>query len=134
MSFQFTLKAAYLTRKHYINSSFLRQGYVVTQFPKKYLYPRELPNVRYTGMCHRPGLFFTFKNPEQAPNFELFPEQALIFKVLLQNKILFDSLVSNPKNPGCFPQNDRSNPNFLFKKHAYVVVKALGVCCHNRNQ
>ena len=30
-----------------------------------------LPNVGYTGMCHRPGLIFHFQNPEQAPNFAL---------------------------------------------------------------
>ena len=38
-----------------------------------------LPNVRYTGMCHRPGsVLVTSKNPEQV----------LIFNVLLQNRIL----------------------------------------------
>ena len=36
------------------------------------------------------GRFFTSKNPEQAPNFWSFtPEQALLFEVLLQNRILF---------------------------------------------
>ena len=40
------------------------------------------------------GRFFTSRNPEQAPNFEVFsPEQALIFKDLQQNTI-FSSIFS----------------------------------------
>ena len=35
------------------------------------------------------GQFFTSKNPEQVPNFKLFPEQALMFENLLWNRVLF---------------------------------------------
>ena len=31
-----------------------------------------LSYVRYTGMCHRQGGFFTYKNPEQALNLDIF--------------------------------------------------------------
>ena len=73
--------------------------------------------------------FFTSKNPEQAPN----------FKILLQNRPCFLKFYSRTgsfflqsglkcpgsqvKNPSCFPLGDRSNPNFLFKKYAYLLVK-----------
>ena len=46
-----------------------------------------------SGICvcaTNQGRFFTSKNPEQASNFlSLTPEQALLFDVLLQNRILF---------------------------------------------
>ena len=55
--------------------------------------PRALGRGGGTSQCQvcatNQGRFFTSKNPEQTPNFELFLEQALIFKVLYQNRILF---------------------------------------------
>ena len=44
----------------------------------------ELPNVGYTGMCHRPGSIFHFQKPRTSPKFWSFtPEQAPLFGVLL---------------------------------------------------
>ena len=49
---------------------------------------------------------FTSKNSEKAPNCELrfSPEQALIFKHLIQKRIIFDNLVSNVENYSCFSE------------------------------
>ena len=43
------------------------------------------------GVCAiNQSRFFTFKNPEQAPNFDvLLQNQALLFEVLLEDRILF---------------------------------------------
>ena len=50
----------------------------------------ELPYVGYMGICHRPGSIFRFQKSRTSPEFwTFFPEQALIFKVLLMNRILF---------------------------------------------
>ena len=85
-----------------------------------------LPNVRYTGVCHRPGSIFTSRNPEQAPNFQVFSRTALIFKVLLQNRILFvKSGLERQKNPVAFLKNDKSGPNFLSKKYAHLLAKDI---------
>ena len=78
----------------------------------------ELPYVRYTGMCHRPGSSFHFQKSRTGPKFLNFtPEQALLFEGLLQNRpyflkiysrtgSFFDNLVSNGQlkclNPSCF--------------------------------
>ena len=49
------------------------------------------------------GRFFTSKNSELAPNFWIFtPEQALLFEVLLQNRILFWQ--SGVQCPGQMPK------------------------------
>ena len=39
----------------------------------------------------------------------------------------FDNLVSNVKNASCFPENDRSNSNFLLKKIC-LSLKTLSLC------
>ena len=50
----------------------------------------ELPNVGYMGMCHLPGSIFHFQKSRTGSKFlNYFQEQAIIFKVLLQNRILF---------------------------------------------
>ena len=60
------------------------------------------------------GRIFTSKNPEQAPNVGPSPEQALIFKVSLQNRIVFWTIWSQtPRIPVTFLENDQSNPSFL---------------------
>ena len=60
--------------------------------------------------------FFISKNPEQALNFELFSGKALIFKVSLQNGILFwQSGLERQKFQLLSRKDDRSNPNFLSK-------------------
>ena len=49
-----------------------------------------LPYVGYMGMCHRPGSIFHFQKSRTGPKFWGFtPEQALLFDILLQNRILF---------------------------------------------
>ena len=62
------------------------------------------------------GRFFTSNNPEQALLFEV------LFRIFFWQSGL-KRPGSNVKNPSCFPQSDRSNPNFLFKKYAYILVK-----------
>ena len=53
------------------------------------------------------GRFFTFKNPEQAPNFEVFLQNRLyLLKFYSRTGSFFDNLVSNAQlkrqNPSCF--------------------------------
>ena len=92
------------------------------------------PNFLMSGVqvcATHQGQFLTFKNPEESPNFELFPEQALIFLFCSRTGSFVDNLVSNVKNPSCFPQNDGSNPNFSLKKVCLSFSKRHWVCaCH----
>ena len=50
-----------------------------------------LPNVRYTGMCHRPGSIFHLQKSRTGPQiFEvLLQNRPYFLKFLLQNRILF---------------------------------------------
>ena len=78
-----------------------------TTHPASLTRGEELPYVGYMGMCHRPGPFFTSKNPEQAPNFEvLLQNRPYFLKVYSRTGSFFDNLVSNAQlkcqNPSCF--------------------------------
>ena len=43
-----------------------------------------LPNVGYTGMCHRPGSIFHFQKSRTGPKFRsVTPEQVLLFEVFI---------------------------------------------------
>ena len=84
----------------------------------------ELTNVGYTGMCHRPGSIFHIQNRPQIFNF--FRNRLYFLKFYSRTGPFFDNLVSNVKNPSCFPQNDGSNPNFLVKNYAYLSVEDTG--------
>ena len=65
--------------------------------------------------------FFTPKNPEKVPNLEIFfPELAMIFKVLLKNRIFFDNLASNVKMLVAFLRND---PIFFLKSCVRLLAK-----------
>ena len=72
------------------------------------------------------GRFFISKNPEQALNLNFFPEQALISKFYSRIGSFLTICSQTLKMPVAFLKNDRSNPNFLFKKSAYLL--ALSVC------
>ena len=72
-------------------------------------------------------LFWSF-TPEQNPFLKFYSRAESFFEVLLQSRILFwqsglKRQCSNVKNPSCFPQSDRSSPNFLIKKYTYLLLK-----------
>ena len=70
------------------------------------------------------GRFFTSKNPEQAPNFELFSETGPNFLSFTPEQDPFLTIWSQTsKMPVAFLKNDRSSPSFLLKKCAYLLAK-----------
>ena len=83
-----------------------------------------LPDVGYTGMCHRQGSTFHFQKSRTGVTFEIFSRTGPDFYNFTPEQDPFLTIWSQmSKMPVAFLKKDWSNPNFLSKTYACLSAK-----------